>query len=96
MVFVVALWESEQGLPLLHLTVADTAQLDRGRLQLNLLASLLFLFIFLVIHLHLSIKLYLLLGDLRLSIVTIVTFEVAFFNFDVLPRSGATFQLVAV
>ena len=42
------------------------------------------------------------LGELRLSNVTIVTsFEVlplsdAFFNFDVLPRSGATFQLVAV
>ena len=99
-VFVAALWESEQGLPLLHLTVADSAQLGQGRLQLNLLASLLFLF--LVIHLHLSIKLYLFLIVFRLSIVIIVTsFLVmlrsgATFNFSVLPRSGATFQLVAV
>ena len=37
MVFVAALWESEQGLLPVHLLVADTAQLDRDRLQLNLL-----------------------------------------------------------
>ena len=41
MVFVAALWESEQGLLRLHLTVADSAQLSQGRLQLYHLAYLL-------------------------------------------------------
>ena len=40
-VFVAALWESEQGLLRLHLTVADSAQLSQGRLQLYHLAYLL-------------------------------------------------------
>ena len=77
--------ENVQVLASVHALEANSAQLCQGRLQLNLLASLLFVFLFLVIHLHLSIKLYLLLGDLRLSNVIIVT------SFSVLPRSGATF-----
>ena len=46
-VFVAALWESEQGLLPVHLLVADTAQLDRDRLQLNLLYRLAHLLLFL-------------------------------------------------
>ena len=86
--------ENVQVLTSFHALEANSAQLCQGRLQLNLLASLLFLFLFLVIHL--SIKLYLLVRDLRLSNVIIVTsflvlLRSATFNFSVLPRSGATF-----
>ena len=79
--------ENVQVLASFHALEAHSAP-DLGCFQLNLHYSLVHLLLFLLIV-------------FRLSIVTIVTFEVlplsdAFFNFDVLPRSGATFQLVAV